>query len=553
MQLALPALAQQLAAPDSAEAFRRQQERQQREQEQLQRAPDVHLQSPEISAIKQRLSTDETPCFTIERIEMEGAQAQRFAWLKDALIRSDDSPVHKCIGAIGISIVQGRGQDALLAKGFVTSRVLVAAQDLSKGTLVLTVLPGRIGATRFDAVSSPRGAAWNAVPAHAGDILNLRDIEQALENFKRVPTVDASIDIAPGAGTFESDLVISFRQAKPLRLNASFDDSGSKSSGKYQGALTLSYDNWWSMNDVLYLTLNHDLGGGMPGARGTRGHTVYYAVPYGYWLLGGTVSRNVYYQTVAGVAQNYVYSGVSTTAELKLQRLIYRDARRKTTLSLSAFQRTTNNFIDDSEVQVQRRVVGGWDFGVNHKEFFKQATLEGNLNYKRGTGAFGSLVAPEQAFGEGTSRLGIITADANLTLPFALKEQQFKFNPSWRWQMNRTPLSPQDRFAIGGRYTVRGFDGELSLAAERGWLLRNDFSMLLGASNQELYLGLDHGEVQGPSSALLVAKRLSGAAIGVRGQFKKIQYDIFGARPINRPSLFRTASSTAGFSLNLSY
>ena len=29
-------------------------------------------------------------------------------------------------------------------------------------------------------------------------------------------------------------------------------------------------------------------------------------------------------------------------------------------------------------------------------------------------------------------------------------------------------------FSIGGRYTVRGFDGEASLMGERGWLLRND-------------------------------------------------------------------------------
>ena len=551
--LAQQALAQQLTLPDPSEALRRQQERQQREQEQLQSAPDVHLPSSAVNATASLLPLNETACFMIERIELVGAQAQRFAWLKDALNGDHDAPLHRCLGANGINVILTRAQDALVAKGWVTSRVLAAPQDLTTGTLVLSVLAGRIGAIRFDTAASPRGTAWNAVPAWPGDVLNLRDIEQALENFKRVPTAEADIRIEPGAVQDESDLIISYQQGFPFRISASLDDGGSRSSGKYQGALTLSYDHWWTLNDLFYVTLNHDLGGGADGARGTRGNTVHYSLPYGYWMLGSTVSRNVYYQTVAGAAQNYVYSGASSTTEVKLQRLIYRDAQRKTTLSLSAFQRTSNNFIDDSEVQVQRRIVGGWDFGVNHKESIKQATLEANLHYKRGTGAFGSLTAPEQAFGEGTSRFGIITADANLTLPFAVKQQQFKFSPSWRWQMNRAPLSPQDRFAIGGRYTVRGFDGELSLAAERGWLLRNEVSMLLGASNRELYLGLDHGEVQGPSSTLLVSKRLSGAALGVRGQFKKIQYDVFCARPVNRPSLFRTASSTAGFSLNFSY
>ena len=41
-------------------------------------------------------------------------------------------------------------------------------------------------------------------------------------------------------------------------------------------------------------------------------------------------------------------------------------------------------------------------------------------------------------------------------------------------------LDAQDRFAIGGRYTVRGYDGEASLSAERGWLLRNDLSWAVG-------------------------------------------------------------------------
>ncbi len=170
---------------------------------------------------------------------------------------------------------------------------------------------------------------------------------------------------------------------------------------------------------------------------------------------------------------------------------MYRDASRKTTVSLKAFQRKSNNFIDDTEVQVQRRIVGGWELAAGHKEFIGQATLEGNLAYKRGTGAFGSLPAPEEAFGEGTARFALASADANLNLPFAIGPQKLRYNAAWRGQYNRTPLTPQDRFAIGGRYTVRGFDGESSLSAERGWLLRNELSAALGSSGQEAYIGLD--------------------------------------------------------------
>lgn len=130
---------------------------------------------------------------------------------------------------------------------------------------------------------------------------------------------------------------------------------------------------------------------------------------------------------------------------------------------------------------------------------------------------------------EGTSRFGLLSADAALTWPFKAASQNLRYNASLRLQDNTTPLTPQDRFAIGGRYTVRGFDGESSLPAERGILLRNDLSLALGSSGQEAYAGLDYGEVSGPSSELLVGKYLCGAVVGMRGSIKKT-----AIRPLRR-------------------
>lgn len=313
------------------------------------------------------------------------------------------------------------------------------------------------------------------------------------------------------------------------------------------------YDNWWTLNDLFYVSLNHDLAGGSYGDHGTRGNTAHYSVPLGYWLLGATASNSGYRQSVAGASQTYLYSGTSSNTEIKLSRLVYRDAARKTTVALRAFQRTSNNYIDDTEVHVQRRKVGGFEASVNHREFIGAATLDANLAYKRGTGAFGSLPAPEEAFDEGTSRMKITTADVTLNAPFKAFEQRFRYTGVLRAQFNHTRLTPQDRFSVGGRYTVRGFDGESSLSAERGWLVRNELSGALGASGQEAYIGLDYGRVEGPSSEFLLGKSLAGAVLGVRGAVKNLQYDIFLGKPLSKPAGFQTASVTAGFSLNYSF
>jgi hemolysin activation/secretion protein len=430
--------------------------------------------------------------------------------------------------------------------------VLASPQKLDSGKLTLTLVPGTVRAIRWAAGSGQRASRWNTVPTNTGDTLNLRDIEQALENYKRVPTAEADIQITPGDEPGTSDLVISHKQPWPFRLSASADDSGTRSTGKYQGSLTLSYDNWWTLSDLFYVTLQHDLGGRDSGPRGTQGHTVHYSVPFGYWLAAITASQNDYHQTVAGASQNYLYSGTSQNTEAKLSRIIHRDNASKTRLSLKGFQRTSKNYIDDAEVLVQRRVAAGLEWGLNHKRSWGQGSLEGNLNYRQGTGAWGSLPAPEEGFGEGTSRMRLWQADLNVQQPFELLGRKYNYSAQWRWQHNRTPLTPQDRFAIAGRYTVRGFDGLSVLSAERGWLVRNDISTPLTAQMQG-YVAVDSGHVGGPSAAQLVGQSLTGAAMGLRGQVGKLQWDVFVGQPLSQPAHFKTATTTAGFSASVSF
>lgn len=543
------------ALRDAAEQ-RRIQERDAQLRDQQDKANDVRLSAP--TAPSQRLPESEAPCFPIRQLELRGEGAGQFGWVLDSLSgpQKTDSPLRKCIGTQGIGILLKRAQDAIVAKGFVTTRVLTQPQDLSGGSLVLTVVPGRIRNIQFQAppgTEIPSTSLTTAVPAKSGDILNLRDIEQALENFKRVPTADADIQITPADQPDHSDLVIAYQSTTPVRVSLGLDDSGGKSTGRYQASSTFSWDNPLGLNDLFYISLNQDVGGGDPGPRGTRGNTVHYSLPYGYWNLGTTFSESRYNQTVVGTSSNYVYSGTSGNAELKLSRLFYRDATRKSTAYLKAFERHSNNYVDDTEVQIQRRVVGGLELGLGHKEFLGSATLDANLAYKRGTRDFAAMDAPEEATGQGTARFGLWTADLTLNQPFKWAGQAMRYQANLRVQGNDTPLTPQDRFSIGGRYTVRGFDGESSLAGDSGWLLRQDLGWTLGSSGQEIYLGIDAGGVSGQSAEQLAGKALSGGVVGLRGNFRKLQYDLFVGAPLYQPSGFKTLETTAGFSLNLAF
>lgn len=545
----------QAAGPE--EELLRQQERERVLRDQLESRPDVRLQATPVDEGVERLPAKESPCFAINDIRLIGEASEQFQWALRAANPKDDPAIGRCLGGGGINLTMKRMQNAIIEAGYVTTRVLAEAQDLNSGVLVLTLVPGRIREIRFEEGTSSRANAWNAMPASPGDLLNLRDIEQALENFKRVPTAEADIKIAPAraadAKPGESDVVIAWSQRFPARVSLSVDNSGSKTTGKYQGNVSLSLDNLLSLNDLFYASVNHDLGGGESGHRGSDGSTLHYSLPFGYWQLGFTSSEYNYEQSVAGANQTYQYRGESRNNEVRLSRLLYRDAVRKTTAWGSLWTRSSENFIDDTEVGNQKRRMAGWQLGLDHREFIGASILDLGVAYRRGTGAHDALRAPEEDFDAGTSRSQIITADAQLQVPFQVGDQRLRYIGGWRAQWNRTPLVPQDRFSIGGRYSVRGFDGENILSADRGWTLRNEIGLSLGQTGQELYTGIDYGEVSGQSSEFLIGQRLAGAVVGIRGGYKGLSYDWSVGTPLKKPDGFETANVTSAFTVIWSF
>ena len=554
-----PAFAQK---DEGALERRRIEERQLRLNEQLQVRPDVRLTLPSMASDADALP-QETPCFDLSRLEinhLDGQPLHGFDWLTQDITLTSLGAVEgemPCVGARGVAWLIERLQKALIDRGYVTSRLLVTPQDMSQGVLRLTLILGRIREIRPSEPFDYSEKILNALPVRKGDVLNLRDIEQTLENLKRVPTAEADIQIQPsqaeGEAIGESDLLVTYRAGFPIRLTVTADDSGTQSTGKFQQSITVSYDNPLQLNDLFYVTNSNDMGGGDVGTRGNHATTAHYSIAIGHLLWSFTGSSSSYHQSVKGLNGPVNYRGISENNEFKLTRTLMRDANQKIGVSIKAFQRKSNNFIDDTEVLPQRRVVGGWDGTLNWKQFIHEAILDSSFTYRRGTGAFGAIPAPGTAFGEESAYFEMMTAEANLSWPMRWGAQRLRYNGTWRIQANQTPLTPQDRFAIGGRYTVRGYDGEAVLSAERGWLLRNDLSLPLAESNQELYFGLDHGEVSGKSSDLLVGKRLTGAVMGLRGVMQKINYDVFVGGPVEKPDQFTTAGSTAGFSLSASF
>lgn len=506
--------------------------------------PDVRL-SPPSSGFGSIDYPTETPCFPVHKVVLSGEEKLP-RWLPIQHLGVDAQG--RCLGAQGINLLMSTLQNRLVDHGYITTRVLAPSQDLKKGVLTLVIVPGYVRHVRLTPDSDRYIQLYSAFPPREGELLDLRDIEQGLENLQRLPTVKAQMEILPGEQPGESDIAVSWKQEKMWRLGASLDDAGTKSTGRYQGGLTLSLDNPFSLSDLLYVSASHDL---QPGSeKGSKNFSGHYSVPFGYWMFSVTGNDYDYHQTVAGINEDYRYSGKSKNLNLQLSRVLHRSGSQKTSFTYDVLVRKTRSFIDDTEIDVQRRQTSAWRIGLQHRHYIDKATLDAGVSYQRGTRWFGAAPAPEEYFGEATALSKILQFNAQLNVPFTLGAQNFRYNVQYQQQMSNTPLTPQDQFAIGNRWTVRGFDGERTLNASRGWYVRNDLAWSTPLPSQEFYLGVDYGEVSGSGSEYLVGTHMAGGVAGLRGFAFNTGYDLFAGTPFSKPAGFETSDLTLGFNLN---
>ncbi|MBB3012759.1 hemolysin activation/secretion protein [Cupriavidus alkaliphilus] len=524
------------------------------------------MRAQEVAPVEYPALPAETPCFRIDRFVLEvpadlpaASLAQGASALSQdpfAFARAWLEHYHgECVGKQGLELLSKGVSQAIINRGYVTTRVLLPQQDLATGTLRQSLVPGVIRELRF-ADPDTRGTWKSAFPARAGDLLNLRDLEQGLEQMKRVASQDANMQIVPTEIPGVSDVVITVKRAKPWSVVASVDNSGTHATGKWVGSLSVSIDNPLGLNDLFNVGYMQDVEFG-DKQHGTRGWNGFYSVPWGYWTATLSAYSNNYYQQIAGVNQTFISSGKSQTADLKLHRVIRRSQNDVLGVQFRLSRRFGKSFIEDTEIEQQHRNNTVLEAGFTDRHYFGAAQFDGSLVYRQGVGGLGSQADTLEVDGGPTWRYRMVVADANLSVPFQLGSQSLRYVATFRGQYTGDRLYALDMMTIGSRYTVRGFDGDNLLAGDSGFYWRNELQAPVAATGQAVYAGVDYGRVFGASTAVLVGKQLAGAVIGLRGGFGsgfgRLSYDVFAGVPIYKPAAFHTAGVTGGLQVTYQY
>ena len=537
-------------SPANAAPLSQQEQLDQSREQEAARQERLHQERTEVDTPalpSSSLPADENVRFPIAKVVLEN-DSGKFYFLRH--IARDYEGRELSLKEINEAV--GKMNRELMERGFSTSRVVIPEQNLSSGEFRLVLQIGRIHAVRF-AEGSDTLYTYNLFPFREGDVLNVRDIEQGLEQAKRLPSQDITVKLLPAQEPQMTDVLLTVTRGKNVYGTISLDDSGLKDTGKLQLYGNVGVDQIFQRNDILRVGMNLD--GAQDGyAKGTRGHNISYTIPYGAHTFTLSYQRSKYHQTVESRPYDFISAGDTNISTFSWDYVLHRSSSMKTSMDIRLKKRNSHSFINDVELPIQAMHQTSLEVGYAERLYIDQDTLYFRIAHRFGLGWLGAQ--EEKTYPDAPkTRYRLWLFDMDYIHPFTFGHRPATFTTSLhgQWTMNEQRLYGVDMISMGGRYTVRGFDGETTLMGTNGWYLRNEFATKFPKQKAELYLGLDVGAVYGYGADLYNGHVLAGAALGVRGTVNDISYDVFAAAPIEKPEGFHTPDVTCGFSLGVRF
>ncbi len=522
--------------------------RQEQIQAELQKSQQqfISVLSVERKAKRTDVLPQESLCFEIDQIRLVGDAAEELGWLESSVNRFSG----QCIGVKGAQHIVHFVDEALLTHGYVTSRTSLPPQNLSQGVLRLNLHMGRVGDLRLTVPSEsadlqPLSLTEKAAfPVISGDWLNIRDLEQGVENANRFQSQQLTMRIEPGAQPDSSDIIFD-KQLLPenrLRGGLGLSNAGSKSISRGQLSGFLTYENPFELNDLFNISLNSNAEQLNRNNR-TQSVSYQYSIPWGYNALSVSQTFSRFAQKVSGTTTQFTSSGRSKQTELTLERTVLRSASAKLSIYGTLHSRRANSYLDDVELMVQRRKTTHFTQGLHLKKHFSHGGVSNlDIAYQQGRGWFNAEAdLPSAEQGGLTLRPDIWHAELDYKSAGQIASIPISYSSVLNIQYTDDPVITSEQFSIGSRYSVRGFDGDNVLLAESGAYWRNEFSTPSTlASNAHWYVALDAGRVWGDSDESLLGRKLVGMAIGWRGQWSSLYLDAALSGPLYKPVNFET-------------
>ncbi|MEX5511114.1 ShlB/FhaC/HecB family hemolysin secretion/activation protein [Pseudomonas paralactis] len=485
----------------------------------------------------------DTRCFTIKTIELKGADSLP-APDRERLLKPY---IGQCLGVSQLNELLKVITDYYLGKGRVTSRAYLPQQDLSTGHLQVLVVEGKLEALRSAEGSTvtDRELAM-AFPGKVGEALNLREIEQLVDQLNRLPSKQAQMELTPGKQIGGSDVVVKNTAQKPWRASLSRNNDGQKSTGEQQWGAGLEWDSPLGLGDQLMLRGGHDA---ISDHQKTSKNTMlYYNLPWGWWNFSYTYSESDY--RTYGVTDGFKYKqdGDNQNHQLRAERVIHRDDVSKTSVNVGLAHLRTNNYILDVRTAPSSNRLSELQMGVNHGRRMGSAFVNLDLGMQSGIGLLDAQAQDERdpaGRRQPNARYRKYTATVSYLQPFSLWGESFSFSSLATGQRSEDPLFSPQRMSLGGSASVRGFKDQL-LTGDSGGYWRNEVRwarpvtldwMRPAFAEYGASVGYDQGVIRNDRYNGNVHGRVSSNSLELFARGKHLSTSVTFAHSLERPGV----------------
>lgn len=452
----------------------------------------------------------------------------------------------QCVGVAAINAALHAITDRYVHDGYVTSRAFVGPQNLKDGVLTITVFEGRVG--KIEPIGkrpySKRELAA-AFAADHGDILNLRALEQGVDQLARLAGGDPTIQIAPGEQQITSNVEVNRKPTDSwLRPGFAINNNGSASTGRLQATASLDADSPLGLADFWSLYYSHDAINDR--RRGSDAWGGFVSLPHGWWTLSLSGGVSDYHTVIEGSVLAFLSNGSSWNASATLDRMVYRDANTKFSLSGGLALVDTANYIAGIQLQTGSYRIVTANITAHWQRRFGNSLIASNIGYSRGVDILGARTV-DTGPGGATGTFNLISGDTSVQSRFAVGPTKFTNTLQLRGQWGFDNMFPVSAFSVGGYSTVRGFRDD-GISGRTGALLREQLgfgicdtkacSPRLGAS-LDGYLAYDVGAIRPNDFNAYERGLLQSGTVGAKINVQHFQTDIALSVPISAPTFVR--------------
>lgn len=472
--------------------------------------------------------------------------------------RITDEFTGRCLNVADIERILGEITKFYIDRGFITTRAYLPQQDLSSGQLEILVIEGVIEKIVINDGGANSVSIGNVFPQREGGLLNLRDLEQGIDQINRLPSNNAKLDIQPGNATGGSVVVINNRPARALRASINTDNQGSVSTGATQTAITLMADNLLGINESLSLTHRESVPG-QAGRRFSASDSINLSIPFGYSTVSLGTNRSVYFSPITlASGLELITSGSSKSDNIRFDRVVYRDQSTRASVSSTLTGKDSKNFLGSFFLDVSSRKLTVLDLDASLTTGFLGGVLSLDLGVARGLTAMSALRdAPDLPDTAPRAQFSKLKAGFNYAKPFRVLGKDISFTSQMTGQKANNVLYGSEQISIGGLYSVRGYVKN-SLTGDDGYYWRNEVSVRqpieLGGEviSSRLYAGYDRGYVSNrvPGGA---QGKLEGMVAGVSVNWRGASWDFYHTRPITMTSNMVRETGQTWFRLGYSF